>query len=136
MGSFLDKHRDLGLLVVRVGFGLGFIWYHGWAKITAGPEAWARYGGAMSNFGINFGHTFFGFMAGATESIGGLLFAAGLFFRPVSALLFFVMLTAATNHYVTGQGNPGHAVKNMSLFTGFFLIGPGKYSADEWWRNR
>ena len=32
----LERHRDLGLLIARIGFGGGFIWYHGWPKLTAG----------------------------------------------------------------------------------------------------
>jgi putative oxidoreductase len=132
----LEKYTDLGLLILRLGVGLGFVWFHGWAKISGGSEAWAGYGSAMENFGIGFGHTFFGLMAALTESVGGLLFAAGLFFRPVSLLLAFVMLTAATNHIVTGQGTPAHAIKNLFLFAGASLIGPGKYSLDAVLRNR
>jgi len=126
----LDKYRDLGLLIVRLGFGLGFIWFHGWGKITGGPDRWAGIGRAMENFGIGFGHTFFGLMAALTESVVALMFAAGFFFRPSCLLLAFVMLTAATQHFITGQGSPAHAFKNLFLFAGFSLIGPGKYSVD------
>jgi putative oxidoreductase len=130
MTTAIDKYRDLGMLVVRLGFGLGFIWFHGWAKITGGPERWAGIGGAMENFGIDFGHTFFGFMAALTESVVALMFAAGFMFRPSCLLLASVMLVAATQHIVTGQGTPAHALKNLSVFAGFALIGPGKYSVD------
>jgi hypothetical protein len=34
----LQRHRDLGLLIVRIGFGGGFIWYLGGPKLTAGGE--------------------------------------------------------------------------------------------------
>ena len=128
--DFLEKYRDVGLLIARIGFGLGFLFYHGWEKLTGGPERWASVGSAMEHVGIGFGHTFFGFMAAFSESVGGALIALGLFFRPVCALLAFTMLIAATRHYVTGRGNPGHAVKNMFFFVGFMLIGPGKYSLD------
>ncbi|MGD8331026.1 MAG: DoxX family protein [Acidobacteriota bacterium] len=126
----LDKYRDLGLLIVRLGFGFGFIYFHGWGKITGGPEAWANYGAAMENFGIGFGHTFFGFMAALTETVGGLMFAAGLFFRPVCLLLASVMFVAASQHFITGRGTPAHAFKNFFLFVGIALVGPGKYSLD------
>jgi len=128
--SSLEKYRDVGLLIVRIGFGMGFLFYHGWGKLTGGPERWAAVGGAMEHLGIGFGHTFFGFMAAFSESVGGVLIALGLFFRPACALLAFTMFIAATQHYVTGRGNPGHAVKNLFLFVGFVLIGPGKYSLD------
>jgi putative oxidoreductase len=125
-----EKHRDVGLLVLRLGFGLGFIFFHGWGKLVGGPERWAGVGGAMDSIGIGFGHTFFGFMAALSESIGGLLFAAGLFFRPVSALLCFTMLVASANHIVTDRGSPAHSLKNAAVFLGVIFIGPGKYSLD------
>jgi putative oxidoreductase len=126
----LERYRDVGLLIVRLGFGLGFLFYHGWGKLTGGPERWAQVGGAMENLGIGFGHTFFGFMAAFSESIGGLLIAAGLFFRPVCALLWFTMVVAAINHYASGRGSPAHSAKNAFLFLGLIFIGPGKYSLD------
>ncbi len=136
MSSALSKYRDLGILLVRLGFGLGFVWFHGWAKITGGPERWAGIGGAMENFGIGFGHTFFGFMAALTESVVAVMFAAGFFFRPSCLLLAFVMLTAATQHIVSGQGTAAHAFKNLFVFLGFGLIGPGKYSVDAMLRKK
>ena len=126
----LSKHRDLGLLILRLGFGLGFLFFHGWGKIVGGPERWQGVGGAMSNFGINFGHTFFGFLAAFAESAGGLLIALGLFYRPILAMLGFTMFTAAINHIVSGQGTPAHAFKNLFVCIGLMPFGPGKYSVD------
>ncbi len=105
-------------------------------KITGGPERWAAIGGAMENFGIGFGHTFFGLMAALTESVVALMFAAGFLFRPSCLLLASVMLVAAAQHIISGQGSPAHAIKNLSLFLGFTLIGPGKYSVDAMMRKK
>lgn len=132
----LEKYRDVGLLIVRLGFGLGFLFYHGWGKLVGGPERWAQVGGALGNLGIGFGHTFFGFMAAFSEAVGGLLVAVGLFFRPASALLAVTMFVATANHYATGRGSPSHAAKNTLLFLGLILIGPGKYSLDQWLADR
>jgi putative oxidoreductase len=126
----LEKYRDVGLLVIRIGFGAGFLFYHGWGKLTSGPERWAQVGGAMEHFGIGFGHTFFGFLAAFSESFGGLLIALGLFFRPVCALLFVTMFVAMVSHYASGRGSPAHAAKNMFVFLGLIFVGPGKYSLD------
>lgn len=130
MWNALAKYRDVGLLVVRLGFGLGFIYFHGWGKLVGGPERWEAVGGAMSNFGIGFGHTFFGFLAALAETLGALCIAAGLFFRPACAALAFTMFVATVNHIVSGRGSPGHAFKNFWLFVGLTLVDPGKYSLD------
>ena len=89
-------------------------------------------GGAMKRIGIDFMPVFWGFMAAITESLGGLLLALGLFTRPVCLLLGFTMLMATISHYASGRGNPGNAVKFLFVFVGLFIIGPGKYSVDEW----
>ena len=34
---FLDKYRDIGLLILRVGIGIMFM-IHGLPKLTAGPK--------------------------------------------------------------------------------------------------
>lgn len=126
----LSKYQDIGLLVFRLGFGLGFLFFHGWGKLTGGPELWEGLGGAMSVFGINFGHTFFGFMAAFAESIGGIMIAAGLFYRPIAAMLAFTMFVAMMRHFITGEGSAGHSFKNMFVLLGLMPLGPGKYSVD------
>ena len=130
IGNNLSKYSDIGLLIFRLGFGFAFLFFHGWGKLTGGPEQWEGIGSAMEIFGITFGHTFFGFLAAFAESIGGLMIAAGLFYRPICAMLAFTMLVAALRHIVTGQGSPGHALKNLFVLVGLLSLGPGKYSLD------
>jgi putative oxidoreductase len=128
--NWLDRYRDLALLVLRVGVGLGFFWYHGWPKLSGGPERWAGTGEAMASVGLGFAPEFWGLMAGLAEGLGGLLFAAGLFFRPVTLFLAITMVVATTNHFVTGVGTPAHALKNTFFFLGLLAVGPGRYSLD------
>ncbi len=127
----LEKYRDEGLLIARLGFGLGLLFYHGWEKIVDGPERWTSTGSAVSHLGIDFGHTFFGLLAALLESVGGLMIASGLFFRPICALLFLEMLVVVNYHYAVDRGNPGHAFKNAFFALGLMFVGPGKYSLDE-----
>ena len=126
----LKKYEDIGLLILRLGVGLGFMVFHGWGKISGGPEAWTQVGGAVETVGIGFGHTFFGFMAAFAEFVGGLCIALGLFFRPACLLLAITMAVAANMHVVTGRGGPAHPLKNAFFLTGLFFVGPGRYSLD------
>ena len=72
----MDRYRDLGLLILRIGFGLSLFWYHGYPKLVGGPATWERID-AVANIGITFGHAAFGLAAALSEGVGGLLFAAG-----------------------------------------------------------
>ncbi len=128
----LERYRDAGLLVLRLGVGLAYIILHGWPKISGGPEAWARYGEAVSYLGIDFGFTFWGFMAAFAEFGGGILIVLGLFFRPACLLLFCTMCVAVSSHLGRGDGWRGasHALKMAFVFAGVFFVGPGRYSLD------
>lgn len=127
---------DIGMLILRLGFGLGLTWFHGWGKLTGGPERWAQVGDSMRHVGIGFAPTFFGFLASAAEAIGGLLIAAGFLFRPAAVFVAFTMFVAWTMHVRTGVGTPAHAFKNLWVAVGLAFIGPGRYSVDHWLARR
>lgn len=131
--SFLDKYKDAGLLFLRVGVGLDFLILHGWGKIVGGPETWLLVGQSMPGFGVDGVYIFWGFIAALTESLGSVLFALGLFYRPVSFLLGFTMLSAVVLHITNGDGwiMASHALKMIFVFWGMMLTGPGKYSLDK-----
>lgn len=126
----LEKYRDLGLLILRLGVGISYMYFHGWSKISGGPDTWVRYGGNMELFGIAFGATFWGFMAAFSEFVGGFLIAIGFLFMPASVLIMLTMIVATTMHVVTGQGGPAHSLKMAFVFAGLIFIGPGQYSVD------
>ncbi|HNT96830.1 MAG TPA: DoxX family protein [Elusimicrobiales bacterium] len=130
--SAFDSGRDYGLLVMRLGVGLMFFFVHGLAKIQAGPELWAKIGGAMANFGVTFLPAFWGFMAASAECFGGLFLAAGLLARPAAAAMAFTMLVASVMHLSAGDGLKGasHAVELFFVLSGLALAGAGRFSLD------
>ncbi|HMT12471.1 MAG TPA: DoxX family protein [Ignavibacteria bacterium] len=130
--NFFDKHKDAGILFMRIGMGFSFIFVHGWGKIMGGPELWTKIGGSMANMGITFAPTFWGFMASVSEFGGGILILLGLFTRPASAFMAFTMLVAFMQH--TSKLDPwNRAIYPMEMFAVFMallFIGAGKYSLD------
>ncbi|QNL51230.1 DoxX family protein [Olivibacter sp. SDN3] len=129
--STLGNYRNTGLLLIRAVLGIMFIMY-GYPKIAGGPEMWKGVGAAMGNVGITFGHSFWGFLAALTETLGGFLLIIGFAFRPATLLLAFVMFIAALFHYKTeGFMSASHPIELGFIFIGLALIGPGKYSVDK-----
>ena len=96
-----SKLRDIGLLLLRLGFGGMFAYQHGWAAIMAGSQEWTKRGGAMALIGVTFAPVFWGFMSAFVEFVGSLCIATGLFFRLMCAMLAFNMFVAAMLHYYT-----------------------------------
>jgi putative oxidoreductase len=128
----LDRHRDKGLLILRVGIGIMFM-CHGFPKLSAGPEVWTKLGGGLSAMGINFAPTFMGFMAAISEFGGGLLLVLGLFTRPACFFLLGTMAVATLMHLKSGDPfvKYSHALESTILFFSLLFIGPGKISLDE-----
>ncbi|TDI66407.1 MAG: DoxX family protein [Bacteroidetes bacterium] len=128
----LDKYRDVGLLILRIGIGIMFIW-HGYAKLSGGPEKWIGLGEALSVMGINFAPEFMGLLASLAEFGGGLLLVLGLLTRPACFFLLCNMVVATTMHVSNGDPRQifSHPLELAILFFSLLLIGPGKYSLDE-----
>jgi putative oxidoreductase len=132
----MDRYRDLGLLILRLGFGVAFFWYHGYPKLAGGPEMWERIGDAVANVGITFAHPAWGLAAALSEGVGGLLFAAGLLFRPVCVALLGVMVMATIDQFGREMPQPEHALKNAFVVAGLFFVGPGRYTASALFKRR
>lgn len=130
--NFFEKHKDLGLLFLRLGIAAGFIFVHGYPKISGGPEFWTKLGGSMGNLGITFAPTFWGFMSGFAEFGGGILLLLGLFTRPAAAIMAFNMFVALMSHFsrLDPWARAISPIELGSVFIGLIFLGAGKYSID------
>jgi|SRR5579872_562419 len=130
----LNKYKNAGLLIIRLGLGVLFI-YHGLPKLWGGPPRWEHLGEAMGLIGIHFFPVFWGLMCAVTETLGGLLIIAGLAFRPACLLLVFNLLIAAMFTYKVDASFAAttHAIEDAIIFAGLFFIGPGSISLDKTW---
>lgn len=129
----LGKYQGTGLLLMRVGVGAMMI-MHGYPKLLAGPERWTKLGNNLSHFGIRFYPEIWGFLASASESIGGLFLILGFFFRPSCFLLLCTMIVAASTPFYREGGvfmDASEAIELGFVFLGLFILGPGRYSVDK-----
>jgi putative oxidoreductase len=111
---------------------------HGLSKITEGPAGWESLGKSTGNLGINFFPMFWGFMAAFSEFLGALLLLLGFFFRPATFLLASTMFVALMSHLtkLDPWGRVAYPLDLLILFVSLFLIGPGKYSLDEYFKRK
>lgn len=121
--------------MVRLGAGLSLMLFHGYGKITAGPELWAKLGSNMEILGIGFAPALWGFFAAFAEFFCSLLVVLGVAVRPAAALVAFTMLVAAARHLGLPADNPSsgwsgasHAIEFFSVFVALLLTGPGRYT--------
>ena len=130
LGDYLDSVP----LILRIGLGGTQLFSHGLPKLFE-PERWAGLGGAMANLGITFAPTFWGFMAGFTEALGGLLLIIGLLVRPTSVVLIFVLFVAGLQNVVTAglaglAGGRAHPIDAGIGLLALLVLGAGKWSLD------
>jgi len=132
MKKLLEKHKDIGILISRLGIGAAFLFVHGWGKIMQGPELWAKLGTSMSGLGITQIPVFWGFMASVAEFGGGLLLILGLFPRTAAAFLSFTMAVAIHHHlsHLDPWTKAIYPIEMISVLILFIFIGAGKYSLD------
>ena len=123
-----DKNVNIGLLILRVGIGLMFV-YHGLPKIMGGVEKWTELGQAMGVFGITFMPAFWGFMAAIAEFCGGLSLITGFLTRIFAGLMLITMIVASALMFHLGKGMFGAAypISMAIVFISLLFTGPGKF---------
>lgn len=126
--------KDLGLLILRVGIGVMFI-FHGYPKLLGGPGAWE----GLAQKGLPFLPEgliaiAFGFAAMAAEVLGGALLALGKYHRIACFGLAATMAVAFSTKIgdVTGLGDfariSGWPLELLIVFVALFFTGPGRYT--------
>lgn len=116
----------VGLLLLRLLFGFGMAFGHGWGKMMTFSDK-------MDSFPDPLGIGSAASLVGAifAEAVCGILVGLGLFTRLALIPLIFTMTIAA---FVV-LGNEPFSGKEMALlymvpYVVLFLTGPGKYSVD------
>lgn len=120
---------DVGILVLRLGFGALFI-LHGLPKLLAGPEVWSALGEDLGYIGISRAFPSLGFSAGLVETLGGACLLTGLFLRPACLILLLEMLVAMSVHVARIDGFLlfAHTLSNAIVFLALLICGPGRFS--------
>lgn len=134
--SSSNESLKTAIFLLRIGFGIIYI-LHGFPKIIGGPETWAQVGGAMGFVGLGFAPAFWGFMASASELLGGVLLVIGLLTRPAAIFMAFTMLIATIMHISVGDpmGTVLHPLKGFVVFVVLLYSGPGRYAIDNKWAS-
>ena len=128
------RQPDLGLIIVRISVGLIFL-YAGYNKFLGGEETLNAIGANIKYIGLDVGTNnistlFFGVLAAAAETIGGLMLVIGYFFRTSSFFLVITMLVATLLKLDTSVPElPEFGFPMiMGLVTfGLLFTGPGRY---------
>jgi len=73
----------------------------------------------------------YGFMAAASEFVGGILLILGLLFKPACSFMAITMIIASIMHLSKGDGLQvaSHAIELAIVFIGLIFIGTGEFTA-------
>jgi putative oxidoreductase len=129
--DFFSQKQDFALLCFRVVVGAMFMW-HGFPKITGGPDVWIHLGSTMKVFGITAMPVLWGFMPAIIEFFGGLFLLLGLGYRFAALFLFCNMMMAFSTQLLSGTGlsKASQSLEDGFSFIAALGVGPGKYSLD------
>lgn len=117
---------DLGLLLLRLFAGLSLALAHGLGKIPPSE----RFLGGVAEMGFPLPMVF-GWAAGLSEFVGGIMVALGLFTRPAA---FFIAVTMCVAAFIRQPGDPFSEIELALLYgivaVTLLLVGAGRYSLD------
>lgn len=127
--NFLPRSADVGLLLLRLWFGISMVALHGWLKVANFPTMAEKFPDVL---GLGSGKVNLA-LAIVGELICAALVTLGLFTRLaalVCAITMFVAFWVAHGHRLTGQGNGELAFLYLGGFLTLFVAGGGRFSVD------
>jgi putative oxidoreductase len=126
--SFLPTSRDLGLLLLRLGFGAYLIMGHGLPKLLEFAD---RKNNFLDPLDVS-SPLSLGFTVGA-EVFAAAFVILGLFTRLAAVAVIFTMgviFFAIHDGIFVGEGNGELAMVYLVAYLTIFVAGAGKYSID------
>lgn len=133
LGNWLySAYTDLGLLVLRVSFGLMLLVLHGWGKVQGFSEMFHSFGDP-----IGVGSELSYLMATGAEFVCTLMVVFGLLTRlaTIPILILFGVIFCVVMADKPFAGKEFIVMYFMAYLT-IFLAGPGKYSVDHKWLRK
>lgn len=132
LGAESPARHELGLALVRFGFGVSLALAHGLPKLSNA----AGFVGNLAKGGFP-APALLGWAAILSELVGGLLLAVGLATRAAAG---FVLVTLAVAAFYVHWGDPfGRkelALAYVLVALAVLVAGPGRFSLDARWRSR
>jgi putative oxidoreductase len=129
----LARLESVGLLLLRLGFGLQLALQHGWGKMVGvyghlflGQEWGFVHGVGEMGFPLPL---FFAVCVALAEFVGGMFLALGLFTRYAAVFVIIDLTVAVTRHLFT---NMRFELASLYLLVAVFLLirGAGSLSLD------
>jgi putative oxidoreductase len=118
--------QDLGIALIRIGFGLSLAFAHGLGKISH-PD---QFVGGLTQGGFPL-PALFGWAAILSEFAGGLLLALGLLARPAAAFVAATLGVAAFHvHAADPYQRKELALAYVIVALAVLVAGPGRFSLD------
>ncbi len=128
--EFIPRSYDLGLLFLRVSFGVILFVKHGWEKLS-------NFSGMVATFPdpLHIGQTASLGCALVGDALCSILVLVGLgtrLFSGVAALNLLVAFALVHHFAWFGPSNGEPAYVYMCAYLALFIAGPGRYSVDHW----
>lgn len=129
------QSKDVGTLILRMGFGFLLLYAHGWGKLST------IFNGQEIKFmdPIGLGNNLSFYLAAFAEGVVAIFLFLGFFTRPAAIILIVNFLVILYAH-VSMFGEPLLSLElqlfYLFAFLAILVLGPGKHSLDNLFFNK